>query len=239
VLGTGKSTCAVTLDRYFIALPTYVTFYPVVFLAAILGGMWEGILATTLSALLADYFLLPPVGQFSIHSTSDVVGLTIFSVSGVSVSVIAELYRRSRERRAVSTIEAAILNESRRVQEPGEQTQILHAERLRFLEVLGTLRAMNGSTVSQGAVPIAAKFNAAGRESRSPSLDQGRFRASLRRTVLVPFIAALVIAGAALWAAYDLNSSMRWVDHTDQVIGQSRRLLKLRSTWKPASAATW
>ncbi|MGA3343993.1 MAG: PAS domain S-box protein [Terracidiphilus sp.] len=217
----------VTLDRYFIALPTYVTFYPVVFLAAILGGMWEGILATTLSALLADYFLLPPVGQFSIHSTSDVVGLTIFSVSGVSVSVIAELYRRSRERRAVSTIEAAILNESRRVQEPGEQTQILHAERLRFLEVLGTLRAMNGSTVSQGAVPIAAKFNAAGRESRSPSLDQGRFRASLRRTVLVPFIAALVIAGAGLWAAYDLNSSMRWVDHTDQVIGQSRRLLKL------------
>ena len=35
----------------------------------------------------------------------------------------------------------------------------------------------------------------------------------------VSILAALILAGAALWAAYDLNASMQWVDHTDQVIG--------------------
>jgi hypothetical protein len=96
----------VVLDRYFITLPTYVTFYPVVFLAALLGDMWAGILATALSALMADYFLLAPVGQFSIHSTSDIVGMAIFCISGVAVSVVTELYLRSRERRAAFPIEA-------------------------------------------------------------------------------------------------------------------------------------
>jgi CHASE3 domain sensor protein len=40
-------------------------------------------------------------------------------------------------------------------------------------------------------------------------------------------MAALLLAGAALWAAGELNASMQWVDQTDRVIGQSRRLLKL------------
>ena len=58
-------------------------------------------------------------------------------------------------------------------------------------------------------------------------MDQTKFRALVRRTVAVPFVAALMIAGAALWVAYDLNEAMQWVDHTDQVLGQSRRLLRL------------
>jgi len=58
-------------------------------------------------------------------------------------------------------------------------------------------------------------------------LDQTRFRALLRWVVTVPLIATLILAGAALLAAYDLNASMIWVDHTDEVIGQSQRLLKL------------
>ena len=101
----------VALAEHSITLPTYVTFYPVVFLAALLGGISEGILATTLSALLADYFLLEPVGSFAIHSTSDMVGMVIFCVSGVTVSVITGLYQRSREKRVASKIEAAILND--------------------------------------------------------------------------------------------------------------------------------
>ncbi|MGD0938716.1 MAG: PAS domain S-box protein [Terracidiphilus sp.] len=217
----------VTLEQQSITLPTFVTFYPVVFLAIVFGGIWSGILATALSALLADYFLLPPVGQFTIHSTSDIVAMAIFCISGVSVSVATELYRRSRERAADSAIEAAILSESRKVEEPGEQAEILHTERLRFLDVLETLRSAKSSKASPVSIPVSPDSSAAGGESRLPSLNQRQFRASLRRTVLVPFIAALILGGAALWAAYELNASMRWVDHTDQVIGQSRRLLRL------------
>ena len=52
----------VALAEHSITLPTYITFYPVVFLAAVLGGIWEGFLATALSALMAAYFRLPLLG---------------------------------------------------------------------------------------------------------------------------------------------------------------------------------
>lgn len=217
----------VALAEQSITLPTYVTFYPVVFLAAVLGGMWAGILATAFSALLADYFLLDPVGQFAIHSTSDSVAMAIFCVSGVLVSVVTELYHRSRERRAARDLETAVLDERINVEEARNLAEAVRAERLRFLDVLESLGAVNSSAVSSEASPSGEKSNTSGQRSRLLSLDQARFRASLRRTVMVPFMAALIIAGAALWAAFDLNASMQWVHQTDQVIGQSQHLLEL------------
>jgi PAS domain S-box-containing protein len=172
----------VALAEDAISLPTYVTFYPVVFLSAVLGGVSEGILAAALSALLADYFLMEPVGSFAIHSRSDIAGMVIFCASGVTVSIVTGLYLRHKERKAAGQIEAT--------------------------------------------VPIARELQGGG-ESRLPTLEQARFRALLRGTIMYPFVAALVLAGAALWAAYNLNSSLQWVDHTDQVIAQSRRLLRL------------
>jgi PAS domain S-box-containing protein len=217
----------VALAEQSIMLPTYVTFYPVVFLAAVIGGMWAGILATTFSAVLADYFLLDPVGQFSIHSASDLVGLAIFCSSGVLVSVVTELYHRSRERRAARNLETAVLDERINVEEARDLAEAVRAERLRFLEVLESLRTMDSSADSSEAGRSGEKSNASGEKSSPPSLDQARFRASLRSAVALPLMAALILAGAALWAAYDLNSSMQWVDHTDQVIGRSQHLLKL------------
>ncbi len=217
----------VALERKSVTLPTYVTFYPVVFLAALFGDMWAGILATTLSALMADYFLLAPVGQVTVHSTPDIFGLAIFFLSGVSISIVTELYHRSLEKRETHRIEALILNERRNVTEARELAGTVLEERLRFLDALETLRTIRIPTGLPEAVQIGRQLTAAGPESRLPGLDRKEFRSSLRRTVMVPFLAALILAGAALWAANDLNSSLRWVDHTNQVIGQSRRLLKL------------
>jgi PAS domain S-box-containing protein len=217
----------VTLAEHSITLPTYVTFYPVVFLAAVLGGISEGILATTLSALLADYFLIEPFGSFAIRSTSDIAGMAIFCVAGVTISVVTGLYHHRRERQAASTIERAVRNERGKAKEAGNLAEAVRAERLRFLDVLESLRAIYGSSNSSETALIDRELFAAGDESRLPTLDQASFRASLRWTVAFPFIAALILAGAALWAAYNLNSSMQRVDRTDQVIGQSGRLLTL------------
>ncbi len=217
----------VALAEHSITLPTYVTFYPVVFLSALLGGISEGIVATALSALLVDYFLLPPVGSFAVHSTSDIVAMVIFCAAGITASVVAGLYQRSRERRAAQAIESAILSERENVEEAGELTETVRAERRRFLGVLETLRTASDSTVSPGVSPIDRIFSTSGGKSRLPTLDQKRFRASLRLTVWVPFLAALILAAAALWAAYNLYASMQRVDRTDQVIGQSRRVLRL------------
>ncbi len=214
----------VTLESLSLSLPTYVTYYPVVFLAAFLGDVFTGILATALSALLADYFLLSPVGRFGILSTSDAVAMAIFCFSGVSVSVVVELYRRRREKQAADAIEAAILSERRSMEQSPDLTEPARAERRRFLGELEALHARSNAADSPGVDPLSRIFSAAGSGSRFPGLDEKQFKASLRRTVLVPFVAALIIAGAALWAAYELSASMQWVDRSDQVIRQSGRL---------------
>lgn len=77
-------------------LPPYILFFPVVLTAALWGGLWNGILATGLSALLTDVWVLAPIGRFSVAQPSDAAGLALFSICGVSAAAIAEFYRRSR-----------------------------------------------------------------------------------------------------------------------------------------------
>ncbi len=77
-------------------LPTYITFYPMVMLAALLGGWGPGLLAIVATAAVADYWLLPPAGLFKIESMVDLVGLVFFCAMGLFVSVVAELYRHLR-----------------------------------------------------------------------------------------------------------------------------------------------
>jgi len=218
----------VGLTEQSITLSTYITFYPIVFLAALLGGMWTGILATTLSALMADYFLLDPVGQFTVHSASDIVDLAIFCISGVTASIVSGLFRRNIERRTACKIEAAVLNEWEKVEEAGEPAETVATVRMRIQGLFESLRGKEGSSFSSETVPIDPEFNATGHESGLPTLDDARLRALLRWTVAVPFLVTLTLAGAALWAAYDFNDTMQWVDHTDQVIGQSLQLLVLQ-----------
>ena len=80
------------------SLPPYITFYPAVMFTAVVGGFAPGLAATALSALMVDYFILPPVGQFSVDKPADIVGIAIFSFMGVFMSVVAERYRHTRER---------------------------------------------------------------------------------------------------------------------------------------------
>jgi hypothetical protein len=98
------------LAQQSITLPTYITFYPALTFAALVGGMGAGIVATALSALIADYLLLAPVGHLTGRSISDTVGIVIVCLSGSFICVVMEIYVRNRERRAAYQTEAAILN---------------------------------------------------------------------------------------------------------------------------------
>lgn len=132
----------VVMERQSITLPTYITFYPAVILAALLGGMWAGTLATALSALTVDYFFLPPIGQLTVRSTSDAVAMAIFCISGISISLVMELYHRRGKKLASLQIEAAVLEERRKVEEANARAESIRVERQRFLEVLETLPPM-------------------------------------------------------------------------------------------------
>ncbi len=92
------------------ALPTYLTFYPVVILTALFAGLGAGLLTTATAALLTAYFILPPEG-LAVSSLPDTVGLVIFSFNGTLISVTAELYHRARQRAADYAGELAIQEE--------------------------------------------------------------------------------------------------------------------------------
>jgi PAS domain S-box-containing protein len=105
------------LVRGYGELPHYVTFYPVVLLVAVLSGLWPGVLATTVSALVALYWIIPPKGEFTISRASDAIGLAIFCTMGVCVSVVAELYHRNRRRLAAYEKSEAVWEERRKATE--------------------------------------------------------------------------------------------------------------------------
>jgi PAS domain S-box-containing protein len=89
-------------------LPVFVTFYPAIMVAAMLAGFGPGLTATALAALIAGYWVLPPVGQLAIESPVDRLGLVIFIGMGIFISVVAKLYRSNRIKAAVYDSERAL-----------------------------------------------------------------------------------------------------------------------------------
>jgi K+-sensing histidine kinase KdpD len=99
---------AVLLLRFILVsfvgeLPPFLLFYPAVMLVAVIGGLGPGVFATLLSGMAADYFIIAPRGEFAVSNSGDAVALIIFFLMGFFISLIAELYQRSRHK--VSTLE--------------------------------------------------------------------------------------------------------------------------------------
>ena len=94
-------------------LPTYVTFYPVVMLVAVVFGLWAGFLATVMVVMISAYWILPPEG-FAVELLHDLVGLCVFFGMGVLISVVGEFYRRTRQQAQETSLELAKANEALR-----------------------------------------------------------------------------------------------------------------------------
>ena len=58
-------------------------------------------------------------------------------------------------------------------------------------------------------------------------MEYSKFKSLLRRVIVIPMVLTATLAGLLLWESFDLNKSLQWVDHTDQVLDQSAPLLKL------------
>jgi two-component system, cell cycle sensor histidine kinase and response regulator CckA len=92
----------------------YVTFFPAVMLAALLGGVCAGVVVTVLSSCYSAYFLIEPVGSISIHDPGDWLGLIVFLLSGLMVSWLAELTRRARKRASEAELQMSLSAERER-----------------------------------------------------------------------------------------------------------------------------
>jgi len=76
-------------------LPTFITFYPAVMLAAIVAGFWSGLLTATLIALGVDYWIIAPLHHFAIAKSSDAVALALFAAMSMLMCLLADQLRRS------------------------------------------------------------------------------------------------------------------------------------------------
>jgi PAS domain S-box-containing protein len=78
----------------------YLQFFPAVMLAAWLGGLGPGLLATALAGLLSAYFFLEPVNSFAISNLADSVSLPLFvAIAGAMVLIVDSQQRAEAAQR--------------------------------------------------------------------------------------------------------------------------------------------
>lgn len=73
-----------------------IPFVGAVVVSAWYGGLWPGLLATSLSTLAADYLLVPGQHSLRTHTLTGAVALGAFFVTGVLISFACESLHRSR-----------------------------------------------------------------------------------------------------------------------------------------------
>src|SRR5512133_1550880 len=74
----------------------FVLFWPAVIGAGWFGGVGPAMLASVLSVLLADYFLIGPPGQLTVASPEDLIPLALFLFSSTAVALLTDATRTAR-----------------------------------------------------------------------------------------------------------------------------------------------
>jgi len=108
-----------TLLRYALSelfgpnLP-FLLFFPTILLVAWIAGLWPGIFAVFLSAASVSYLFFRPAGLSGVGLPHNANGLMLFSIAGVVISGLADMYRRRAERlrefeRAAAGVEEGII----------------------------------------------------------------------------------------------------------------------------------
>src|SRR5512143_973537 len=122
----------------------YVTFFPAVMIAALIGGVFPGLFATFLSVLIAAFFWIEPEGVGI--EPPDWLGMTLFVVSCTLISIATEAMQRAQARARAAEAEVR-LAEERRLEEE------LRLQKLEGLRVLagGIAHDLNNMMVAISA----------------------------------------------------------------------------------------
>src|SRR4029450_12121860 len=62
------------------------------------GGFWPGMATTVVSAVLANYFWLPPFYSFRLATGRELIALVIFIAIGAMICALSETMYRGRRR---------------------------------------------------------------------------------------------------------------------------------------------
>jgi PAS domain S-box-containing protein len=113
----------------------FATVFFAVVVSALYGGVRPALLAVALGVVGADYYLLPPRGSFAVAGRDEGLGLILFSVTGLGISLLGGSLHSARQRAeeyAASLREHAALLESR----VADRTAALATSEARFRRVL-------------------------------------------------------------------------------------------------------
>jgi len=86
-------------------------FFPAIFFSSRIGGKYAGLAATAISALLADFFFIPPEFSFAIESSHHVYSVLIFLFMGVMFSFTHGHLEKTKLRMAKLQEDARLANE--------------------------------------------------------------------------------------------------------------------------------
>lgn len=75
--------------------PMLILFIFPIVLSSMLGGLWPGLLSTTLAAAGVYFYALEPIGGFRIRNSTELFRLLIFIVNGCAVSILSELLQHA------------------------------------------------------------------------------------------------------------------------------------------------
>ena len=89
-------------------MPPYITYYPTVVVAALLGGSRVGYLVAAATLLLAWYIWLPVQGSFEIAGARTPLTLAIYALNGAFLAWIVGLARRMLDQTAASEAERSL-----------------------------------------------------------------------------------------------------------------------------------
>ena len=92
-----------------------MAFFPAVIIAAYFGGLGPGLLATLLGAFIGNVVFTEPHFSLGIKSLKAVVGLPLFLLGGVMISILSESLHRTRRR--------LVADERRRAEEARHETE--------------------------------------------------------------------------------------------------------------------
>lgn len=87
----------------------YLTFYPIVAVAAVVCGWKSGAFASVLSLLIAWFFFVPEVWSFQLVSLSDGIALIGFAVFAPSIVFMVALLEQEERRRTEAAQQADLL----------------------------------------------------------------------------------------------------------------------------------
>lgn len=98
-----------------LGLPAYITFYPAVMAAGLLGGLGPGMTSMLIAGVMMDFWVLAPIKRIGVASPIDRTELAIFIGMGLCISLFAAFYRRNREKAASYDHEVALRDTKERL----------------------------------------------------------------------------------------------------------------------------